>query len=366
MTVCAVIAEYNPLHRGHLVHLSQIKARLGQDARLVAVMSGHTVQRGDFPILTKTARTRMALEAGFDLVFELPAPYACAPAERFARAAVDIIARLGVVTHLSFGTETDDLEALQLLSKRIPDEIPRHKTLAAALPEAFPDAAHLFTPNNILALEYLRALRGKAPGIVPVAVERRGGFHDGPRGSASAIRGRALQTGRVPRGVPFAGIWQAETRAGRAPVSLARQEGAVLSHLRRLTLADFLALPDVGAGGLAQRLHNAAGQARSLEELLQAVKTKRYTMARLRRCVLAAFLGLTEEMAERPPHIRLLGIGPAGEAVLSLIETPILSRPAAHRGALAAEAAVTDQMALCMPVPEPAGGEWRNGVVVKK
>ena len=345
MTVCAVIAEYNPMHRGHLYHLEQTKALLGRDARLIAVMSSHTVQRGEFPILTKTARTRMVLEAGFDLVFELPAPHACATAERFARAAVGIVARLGAVTHLSFGSETGDMAELQDLSFLSPENIPRGM------------------PNNVLAIEYLRALREMAPGVVPVAVKRRGGPHDGPRGSASAIRKRILQTGRVPLGVPFAHIWREELKAGRAPISIVRQEGAMLSVLRRMTAADFWALPDVGGGGLAQRLFHAAGQAGSLEELYRQAKTKRYTLARIRRCFLAAFLGLSEEAATAPPHLRLLGVGERGADVLKHIHTPVISRPAAHKDALAAESAVTDQLSLCMPKPEAAGLEWRSGVV---
>jgi predicted nucleotidyltransferase len=348
MTVCAIIAEYNPIHRGHLYHLAETKARLarlGGECRLIAVMSGHTVQRGEFPILTKAARTRMALEAGFDLVFELPAPHACATAERFARAAVDVIAQIGVVTHLSFGSETGDVLALQDLSRLPPEEIPRGM------------------PNNILAVEYLRALREKAPDVIPIAILRRGSAHDGPRGSASAVRKHILTTGRLPFGTPFAHIWKEEIKAGRAPISLVRQEGAVLSALRRMTAADFWSLPDVGGGGLAQRLYHAAGQAGSLEELYLLAKTKRYTLARIRRCFLAAFLGLTGAEAAAPPHLRLLGVGARGGDVLSLLTTPIVSRPAAHKDALALESAVTDQLSLCMPKPEAAGLEWRCGVV---
>lgn len=342
MTVCAVIAEYNPMHRGHLYHLEQTRARLGGDVYLVAVMSGHVVQRGEFPILTKTARTRMALEAGFDLVFELPAQYACATAEKFARGAVEIVTRLGVVTHLSFGSESGDLPALEALSRLPPEEIPKGM------------------PNNVLAAEYLRAVSGGNV-FVPVAVKRRGGAHDGPRNSASAIRKRVLATGRLPLGLPFAHIWREEIRAGRAPISLVKQEGAVLSCLRRMAAADFWALPDVGGGGLAQRLYHAAGQAGSLDELYRLAKTKRYIMARIRRCVLSAFLGFPEKAA--PPHLRLLGVGARGGDILKHIKEPVISRPAAHKDALAFEAAVTDQLSLCMPRPEAAGLEWRSGVV---
>jgi predicted nucleotidyltransferase len=344
MKIAAVIAEYNPMHRGHIYHIEQTKARLGEDTRLITVMSGNAVQRGDFPILTKTARTKMALEAGFDLVFELPAPHACAAAERFARAAVGIIKRLGVVTHLSFGSETGEVDGLQALALLPPEEIPRGM------------------PNNVLAVEYLRALAGS--GITPVAIKRRGGAHDGPRDCASAIRKQILKTGRIPRNIPFAHIWKEETAAGRGAISLRSQERAVISHLRRMSAANFWELPDVGGGGLAQRLYHAAGKAGTLEELYHSAKTKRYTLARIRRCVLSAFLGMTEEMAAARPHLRLLGIGERGGEILSLVKEPIISRPAAHKGALALESAVTDQLSLCMPRPEPAGLEWRSGVAV--
>ena len=123
-------------------------------------------------------------------------------------------------------------------------------------------------------------------------------------------------------------------------------------------------MPDVGGGGLAQRLHHAAGAAGSLEELYHLAKTKRYKMARIRRCVLTAFLGITEATATVPPHLRLLGLGGRGGELLSKIKEPIISRPAAHRNALTLESAVTDQFSLCMPNPETAGFEWRCGVVV--
>jgi predicted nucleotidyltransferase len=326
------------MHRGHLYHIAETKKLLGEETRLIAVMSGHTVQRGEFPVLTKSARARMALEAGFDLVFELPAALANTPAPRFARAAVEIIAKLGIVTHLSFGSETGDIESLKTLSQQPPEGIPKGM------------------PNNVLAIEYLRALKEYAPGVIPVAVKRRGAH-----GSALALRRRILSSGRVPSDIPFKHIWKEEVRGGRAPVSLAKQEGAVLSHLRRLAATDFWALPDVGSGGLAQRLYHAAAEAKTLEELYTLAKTKRYTLARIRRCVLAAFLGLNG--TPPPPHLRLLGISGKGAEVLSPVTGPIISKPAAHKDLLALECAVTDQFSLCMPKPEAMGLEWRSGVV---
>lgn len=361
MPVCAIIAEYNPLHEGHIYHIAQTKARLGSDIALVAVLSGHVVQRGDFPILQKAARTETALRAGHELVFELPAPFACAPAERFARGAVSVIAALGIVTHLSFGAETDDLAALQALAQKVPERYPKDRTLASALPELYPAEAHLFTPNNILALEYLRALGQIAPHIRPVLIPRKGGAHDDDTTSASAYR-RKIFAGSGWQDLPFTTIIRGEIAAGRAPIALQNAETAVLSHLRRLSYEDFAALPDV-SGGLDHRLFFAAQRAGSLSELTALSKTKRYTMARIRRCVLSAFLGISEQNAMEPPYIRLLGIGKKGRELLPQIKVPMLSRPAAHKETLHLESAVTDQLSLCMPHPEPSGLEWRTGVV---
>jgi len=362
MRVCAIIAEYNPLHEGHIYHIQQTRLRLGADTPLIAVMSGHVAQRGDFPILQKAARTEMALRAGHSLVFELPAPHACAPAERFARGALSIIAKLGIVTHLSFGAETDDLPALQALAEKAPAQYPKDMSLAAALPALFPAEKHLFTPNNILALEYLRGLRAIAPHIKPVLIPRRGSAHDDDTASASACRKRLL-AGCGCKSLPFADIIAREKQAGRAPVTLLNAEKAVLSQLRRLSAPDFSRLPDV-SGGLENRLYAAAQKAGTLPELYALAKTKRYTMSRIRRSVLSAFLNITEEDALTAPHMRLLGIGQGGQDLLSQIQAPILSRPAGHKGALTKEALITDQFSLCMPCPEPGGLEWRTGVVV--
>lgn len=360
MTVCAVIAEYNPLHYGHLYHIEKTRELLPGGAHMVAVLSGHAVQRGDFPILSKYARTKMALRAGFDLVLELPSPFACAPAERFARGAASILSRLGIVTHLSFGAELADIARLRAASEFTPEAYPKDRSLASAMPELCPGGGELFTPNNILAIEYLRALKDIAPGIVPIAVERRGDGHDLGTASAGAIRRLVFEGGRP--GIPFADIWDEETAAGRAPVFLRGQQGAVLSHLRRLSAADWERVPDTG-GGLANRLRSAAAGAGTLGELCDAAKTKRYTMARIRRCVLCAFLGITEELALGEPPLRLLGIGERGRELLASIKAPLISRPAASREALDFEASVTDQYSLCMPSPQPAGMEWRTGVV---
>ena len=361
--VCGIIAEYNPFHSGHLYHLEQTRARLGPDTRFIVVLSGHGVQRGEFPLLTKAARTEMALRAGIDLVLELPIHGAVAGAERFARAGVSILRRAGV-THLSFGSESGELAPLQQAAEQMVAVFPKDASLARSYPQLFPKLENVFTPNNILGLEYLRALQGTE--ITAVTVKRQGSGHDDGGLSASGLRallraGALLPAGALPA---FSGeILSRELAAGCGPIPPWGEERAFLSYLRRLSPADFAALPEV-TGGLESRLYRAAQQAGSAEALMALAKTKRFTAARLRRAFFGAFLGLTEAQALCEPPLRLLGIGQHGAELLGAIAEPVLSKAANHRDALALEARVTDQLALAMPVAQAAGGEWRERVVL--
>ena len=352
--VAGMIAEYNPLHGGHSYHIDETRRRLGPDCAVVAVMSGHVVQRGDVPVLTKFARAGMAVRAGADLVFELPAACALAGAERFARAGVSILRRLGVVTHLSFGAERADIGLLQAIASRVPEAYPKHLSLARAYPTLLPEYAEVFTPNNILAIEYLRAIRAQDCPFEPIAIPRIGGGHDsgGPY-SASEIRRQWLED--------YDKI--SDETGGHCPIRADR--AAMLSYLRRLLPEDFEALPEMG-GGLHMRLYEAARKAASWEELIALAKTRRFTAARLRRAYFCAFFGITEADAVNTlnhPPIRLLAIGWRGRELLGRLQTPILARAAAHQDVLALESRITDQLALWMPQPQAAGMEWTAKMV---
>lgn len=360
--VAGIIAEYNPLHAGHAYHIAQTRAALGGDCRIVAVISGHAVQRGEFPIMTKFARAEAALLAGADLVFELPLAKSLAGAERFARAGVSVLRSLGVITHLSFGSECGDIDILRGAADKTPEVYPKDKSLAYAYPEMYPELRGLFTPNNILGIEYLRALGGDCS-ITPLTVRRSGGGHDGESGCASAIR-RKLLNGVMPDESEMPGfslkILQREIKAGRAPIKL--DEKALLSRLRRLAKEDFANLPEVN-GGLHERLYASARKAGSWQELIALAKTRRFTAARLRRAFMCAFLGVTARDASAPPQTRLLGIGSGGTELLGRVTSPVISRAAAHQDALALESRATDQLALCMPRPIPSGLEYTAGIV---
>ena len=394
--VVGVIAEYNPFHNGHALHIGRIREKL-PGAVVVCVMSGHVTQRGDLAICRKQARAAMAIRGGADLALELPALYACSAAEGFARAGVSLLAATGVVTYLSFGSEIGRLDLLDhaartldgqafisaqdaVLKQGLSYPAARQKALATLEPAS---AAALDGPNDILGVEYLRALRYLGSDITPLVIPREGAFHDaayddinGPAGrlaSASYIRERWLD-GRDAHGfIPdeTRTLWEFECAAGRAPVSLISCESALLAALRRMCAEDFKALPDVSEG-LEYRLARAASRAISLEEFYTLVKTKRYTHARIRRVALRAYMDLPRSSTAAPSYLRVLAANQTGLILLRDIKKktalPILTKPAHVRrmgktalGCFIHEARVTDLYALCYPERTQwiGGQEWK-------
>ena len=358
VAVAGIIAEYNPFHRGHQWQLSALRGQLGQDTDVVAVMSGNFVQRGDLAILEKTARAEAALRCGVDLVLELPTPWSCATAERFAQGGVALLAACGVVTHLVFGSECGDLDALWSAAQCLdgaayPETLRRllstGMTFAAARQAAVEHLTDggggcLSQPNDNLAVEYLRALSrlDSAGGLEPVTFRRVGAAHDsaepGAYASASYIRSLILAGSdgwreSMPEG--SAGVLRREIDAGRGPVSLATCERAVLSRLRTMGEEDF-APYDGGGEGLYHRFYRAVAAGRTLDEILEEAKTKRYTLARLRRLLLHSYLGISPaEAAETLPYLRVLGANERGRKLLRRMAAeaslPVVTRPASAR-----------------------------------
>ena len=386
MRAAGIIVEYNPLHSGHLRLLEAGRAALGPDTAIVCVMSGNFVQRGDFALLRKHARARAAVESGADLVLELPLPWAVSSAEGFADGGVQALAATGLVDHLLFGSECGDAAALErvaaaLLTLDFRERLRRE--LAGLVPPA--DAALLASPNNILGIEYCKALlRQKAP-LRPVTIRREGSAHDGALApgahpSASGLRS-LLRQGRREEALALlppamARAYAAEEAAGRAPVFWENSHRAILARLRSMTAADFAAL-DQGREGIWNRLYDASRAAASLPELLAAAKTKRYAMARLRRMVLWSYLGLTPgDMPERVPYLRVLAANGTGCRLLSRMReaaaVPVLTRPAQvrrlgpeARRLFELEVRATDLYTLAYPRLSAAGGtEWREGPVI--
>ncbi len=370
--VAGIVAEYNPFHRGHAYHIAETRSILGADCAVVSVMSGDFVQRGDAAVFDKFTRAEMAVRGGADLVLELPLRWSLSSAEGFARGGVRLLAATGVVTHLSFGSETGDLAPLQraadglrdpALAKRLKSELQRGLSFPAARQRALEsvigaDAAVLSNPNNLLAVEYLRAMRDLGAALAPLAIRRVGAGHDAAGESdypsASWLRERMRAGESVSAWVPQ--LPEAK------PVFLDDLEVAVLSRLRMLPKEAFAALPDCSEG-LENVLYQAVHSAATLEGILAAAKSKRYPMSRLRRMLLCAALGVQRDA--QAPYLRVLAANEQGRALLhdmrKTASLPVITKPADARGMpefhLTADA--HDFYVLARPDKTP-GQDWRH------
>ena len=378
MDFTGIIAEYDPFHNGHAAQLAAVRAA---GAQCIAVcMSSGAVQRGGVPILPESVRVRAALDAGADLVVALPAPYACATAERFAAAGVHLLAALGCDT-LAFGAETPDAAALldtarlldgEELNAGIRQNLATGMTYAAARAAAA-DALHpgtgglLRTPNNILGIEYCKAILHRHAALTPLALPRLGAAHGGgagahagtPMASASFLRGLPQ-----PDWEPFVPARAAELYGRAAADGLlldgARLETAVLALLRMQDPADFAQVRGVSEG-LENRLTAAVREAVSLDDLYTRLKTKRYPHARLRRLVLDAALGFPAELP-MPPYLHVLGARKAALPRLKQASLPAATALAdlARTGPEAAEISrlhnkAVDFSSLCREKIQPMG-----------
>lgn len=397
MTVAGIAAEYNPFHNGHLLHIEKTREALGADTPIVCCMSGDFVQRGEAAVYAKYARAEAAARCGADLVFELPLPWSVASAEGFARGAVGLLGSLGVVTHLSFGSECGEIPPLEALAfalldpgtdRQIQTELQSGVSYAAARQRALAKSVGelstiLDTPNNILAVEYIRALYNLRMDMTPVTVGRFGAAHDGQGEgeyrSASELRaglGAGKDTSEfVPEAA--AAVFDRERELGRGPVLMTALEPMLLSRLRMLGQEAFNAVPDASEG-LGNRLAAAAHEEAGWDAVLAAAKSKRYALARIRRMALCAALGVRAGMASGiPPYARLLAATERGRGLLREISNrtriPVVTKPATVH-ALSKEAlevytlgaSAHDLYVLAYTAREErrGSGDWRTGPVL--
>lgn len=324
MKTVGIIAEYNPFHNGHQYQLMQARAQTGAEG-VAVVLSSSFVQRGEPALCSKWARAELALRGGADVVVELPVVYACRSAEWFAKGGVSLLEALNA-DFISFGVETACLPALQKAAQLLRNPPPQLEQMireqlqsgasypaarAAAL-EPFGLGALLQTPNNILAVEYLKALPDT---IVPVPVQRMGSMHDGA-GSATDIR-RLLREGRAAEGyMPASSLKILKKTEFFSEKTF---EKLALYCLRTMPAEQLRRLPDVGEG-LENRLKNAAMTAKTYDELLEKVKTKRYTMSRIKRILLCAILRVfQDEIPEKPAYLRVLAMNGTGQRMLAAL-----------------------------------------------
>ncbi len=327
MTV-GIICEYNPLHLGHKKQLDRIRAEFGPDTAIVCAMSGNFVQRGVPAIVDKSLRARAALACGADLVLELPIPTALSSAEGFAAGGVRILSRM--CDALCFGAETPDAEALMatarlLLSGDFPPLLRRELDTGKSFPaarqaalEALDSSGQLLTqPNDILAVEYCKAILSQESPMKPFPIHRQGSYHaqtaDAQNPSATAVRKLMQSADSWHSCVPP----QVQPVFDGAPLhTMAAGERAVLARLRTMTEAEFEALP-YGSEGLWRKFMHACRREPDLEAIIAATKSKRYTRTRIDRMLLCAFLGISRETMESPtPYTRVLGFTDRGREIL--------------------------------------------------
>ncbi len=371
-----IICEFNPFHNGHAWLLRQLT-----DAPKVCIMSSHITQRGEFSVCDKWARTEMALHGGADLVLELPAPFAMGNAEKFALGAVTIAKALGVEGRLCFGTEGENVLprlkqiakiSEQSLSPIVKELLSEGYSYAVAKATAYqrlaPESADLIaTPNNMLALEYIKA----APDMPHLAFSRQGVSHDaalsqGVFCSASALRNDMQSYQKfTPPSVHH--IYERLLSQHLLP-DTDKTDLLMLHSLRTLSHKDWMALsPD----GIGVRFYKAIQNAATLTEVLDAVKTKCCTYASLRRIAMKAFLG--ESPTEKVPYIRILGANACGRELLSHLSPtlPVITKPASVKTLddtanqlMEYESRLTDHYMFLLPKPEGKGKEFSTSPIM--
>ncbi|MFZ2538643.1 MAG: nucleotidyltransferase family protein [Oscillospiraceae bacterium] len=338
MKIAGIVAEYNPFHNGHLYQID--KTRLTGATHIVAVMSGSFVQRGDIAIFSKWARAKAAILNGADLVIELPVQYALASANRFAKASIFILDQLKV-NMISFGSECGDVSMLKetarlsilaessdLMSECLSKGMSYPRALEEAITElyGYEYSKVIANPNNLLGIEYIKAINEINDKIESFTVIREQVEHDSNStsdtiSSASYMR-ELIEKADYEQLFKFSpksayDIYMSEIKEGIAPVLESRIETVILYKLRMMTLQQFSTLPDVNEG-LENRLYRASRTAISLNEFYSLVKTKRYTLARIRRIVYSALIGITAEDTKiSPQYIRVLATNKRGMEIIA-------------------------------------------------
>lgn len=340
MKIAGIIAEYNPFHNGHKFQIEQTKSNAKNPAtHIIVAMSGNFVQRGDIAIFSKMARARAAIENGADLVVELQTPFALSCANVFGKSGVFILNQLGI-DMLSFGSECENIDTLKLTATYL-DEIENSLELKELLKTgvSFPTAQTkcieniygqafsnvLLYPNNLLAIEYLRAINLINKNILPIAIKREQANHDdfvtGTTISSATYLRELIKNNEFFKAKQFLPkvayeIYSEEIANKSAPIFQENIEKLLLYKLRTMTILDFKNLPDVSEG-LENRLYKFSRIACSIEEFFSLVKTKRYTLSRIRRICYCALIGIKKEnQSLLPQYIRVLAMNDKGIEIL--------------------------------------------------
>jgi len=308
MKVVAIVAEYNPFHNGHAYQVNQIKKKL-PDCAVIAIMSGSLVQRGDFALISKYERAKVAVLCGVDAVFELPSAYSCAPANLFAGAAANIMARLGV-DYICFGSECADLDLLEFAAEKSEniklDGRSRNKNYPGSFYEAFKnlygeEKARVFRgSNDILGVEYLRALRKLKSKITPLVIKRIG---DDYITSASNIRACVHEKNfdNLKNFMPeksFDILFDLIKSGKTADIN--NISSAVISHVNRIEAHEIAQYAEI-YGGFEYKIKKLCANLFDYNDLVKSLESKHATSSQIKRMILNIFLEITREEQKEPP-----------------------------------------------------------------
>lgn len=347
--VLGIIGEYNPFHNGHKYHLEESK-KLAKADYTIAVISGNFVQRGNVSLVDKWTKANMAIANGIDLVIELPTIYSISSAENFAYGAIKILDSLNIVDYISFGCELCNIDVLEKiadvlykepteftsllnheLSKGLSFPKARENALLMYLNDIRRYANVLSSPNNILAIEYLKSLKKLKSIIKPISIKRQNvGYNDinikNNYASATAIR-EMIKNNRISgleNLIPYNSykILYNTFAKGHYVKDISKFEKEIIYILRRMSISEIANLPDVSEG-LEHSIKNAANSCNTLSEFINIIKTKRYTQTRIQRILLYALLGITKDdmklSFKTKPYIRVLGFNSKGKELISVI-----------------------------------------------
>ena len=362
MKVAAIITEYNPFHNGHKYQIDKVRELLGDDCAIIAIMSGNYTQRGEIAIADKTERAKAAVLSGVNLVLELPFPYSSSSAEFFADAGVKIADSLGIIDYLAFGVESDEDKSLDVFSRMASDEYSTalfelsksRKGLSLGYPELCLEAYNslyedklardFFSPNNILASQYIKAISKQKSNIKILPIKRRGaGYSDGfsektELQSATYIRSKILEndisaldyTPLLAKSVYLNLISQ-----GRLPSDISVLDSAVISKFRLNPPSandDFLD----AHGGLYNRLYQNSQKTQSISSLISLTQTKKFTTARIRRALINSYIGVTSsDIKSGPLYTQVLAMDTLGCELIKkskkVSKIPVITKPASYK-----------------------------------
>lgn len=349
--VVGIIAEYNPFHNGHAYHIERAKEQTGADL-VVAVITGNFTQRGNTSIVDKWEKARMAINGGADLVVELPTVYSVSSAENFANGAVKVLDTLGIVDSISFGMEATEISSLNNIANVLYTEPPEYVSIlqhelqkGTSYPKARDNALMMYLndikryanilkgSNNILAIEYLKALKNQKSSLAPVGIKREKIYYNSTKiidefASATGIRELLLrnQIEEIRKVVPpttFSALLN-DFREGTYVLDLTAYNYEIIYRLRTMDIKEIANLPDVNEG-LENLIKEVSDKTNNIVDLVSGIKSKRYTQTRIQRILLCALLGITKKDMELSkaviPYIRVLGCSASGKQLLSQINS---------------------------------------------